>query len=69
MERFFCCLVEGTEGFSRRHPTEGDARIEAERLALQLQNHGRKVFILEAILFCQTLTPEVGIYELNKEAK
>lgn len=33
MDKFWCCFVQGTGGFSRHHETEEDARIEAESLS------------------------------------
>jgi len=52
MERFYCCFVEGTGGFTVRHLTMGDARAEAMRLAQQPKNHGKKVFVLMPMAYC-----------------
>jgi len=55
MEKFFCCFVEASGGFHKRHKTFQDASIEAERLAKQSQNLGRNVYILEATSYCRTV--------------
>ena len=49
MERFWNCLVEGTDGGKHfKHFDFKDTQIEAERLARLPSNVGRKVFMLEA---------------------
>jgi len=53
MDNFYCCYVDGTVGFSHRYPTWESARIEAERLASQPWNHGKKVYVLEVVAVAQ----------------
>ena len=66
MDKFWCCFVEGTGGFSYKHLIEGDARIEAERLAKMPQNHRKKVYILKPIGFCRTAEPQAFFYPLSE---
>jgi len=67
MNKFWCCFVEEIEtgGFSYKHATEEDARIEAERLAKLPCNEGRNVYVLQAIAFCQTEYPPVRFYDME----
>ena len=59
-EKFWTCLVEGTDGGTHhRHANTSDARVEAERLARQPQNRGRKVFIMESVAYYRA--PEAPI--------
>lgn len=46
---FWCCYVEGTIGYSRKHLDIGEASSEAQRLAILSENVGKKVYILQAI--------------------
>lgn len=56
MQRFWVVLVEDTTGGTHhQHPTYDSARDEAERLARQSQNRGRKVFVLEAVNYCEAM--------------
>jgi len=58
MEKFWCCLVEGTDGgFHFRHATFEDARQEAERLAQLDYVKGKRVYVLEAISYCEVPQP------------
>ncbi len=56
---FYCCYVDGTGGFAHKHYTEAEAMKEAERLAKQGQNHGRKVHVLKCIASCEV--PETPV--------
>lgn len=47
-EGFYMLYVEGRSGPTRKHKTLLSASNEANRLALQPQNAGRNVYILEA---------------------
>ena len=65
--KFWMLFVEDSRGFSHKHQTEGDARIEAERLARMPGNRDKKVYVLETILFCKTECPPISWHELGKE--
>jgi hypothetical protein len=56
---FYCCYVDGTGGFAHKHDTEAEAMKEAERLAKQGQNHGKKVHVLKCIASCEV--PETPV--------
>ncbi len=49
---FYCCYVDGTGGFSYQHPTSEEAEQEAERLANQSKNIGKKVHVMKEISYC-----------------
>jgi len=60
VERFYNCLVEGTDGgYHYRHDTPEDARVEAERLARLPYNRGKKVYVLMMISYCEV--PETPV--------
>ena len=59
-EFFYTCFVEGTNG--GRHYHHGNpllAKEEAERLATLPGNHGKKVFVMKAVAYCESTKPEV----------
>lgn len=59
-EQIYTCFVEGTDGGRHhKHFTEPDACKEAERLARQPQNKGRKVYVMETIGYC--IVPETPV--------
>ena len=66
MDRFYCCYVAGTGGFSYRHETENLARQEAERLAQMPSNRDKKVFVLETVCYCRTEYPPVIFHEVKE---
>ena len=49
MEKFWMVLVEGTGGCSVKHLNRTEAMEEAERLARQEKNIGKRVDLLEAV--------------------
>lgn len=59
MKKFWCCYVEGTGGFRHQHPDMDGAAKEAERLAAQPQNYGKKVYVLETVGCCAAVHPPV----------
>ena len=52
---FYCCFVEGTGGFAKKHDTFESARIEAERLC---KKEGKRVYILTPMITCVPGAPE-----------
>lgn len=48
-QKFWMVWVKGTPTTERRHPTIDSACEEADRLARQEKNIGKKVYVLEAI--------------------
>jgi len=60
MDKFWNCLVEGTDGgYHYKHETLDQAIEEAKRLARQPYNKGKKVFVLEATGYCEV--PETPV--------
>ncbi len=58
--KFWNCFVEGSNGgIHFMHSTRLDACQEAERLARQPQNKGKKVFVMEGGVYC--LVPETPV--------
>ena len=57
MQKFWCCYVEGTGGFSFKHMTLNEALEEAERLTRQSKNAGKVVYLLEAVEYCRIVQP------------
>ena len=58
--KFWNCLVQETDGgYHYKHASLEDATQEAERLARLSSNRGKRVYILEAISFCEV--PEVPV--------
>ena len=55
MESFFMVYVDGKTGSTAKHPNNGEAYEEAERLARM--EKGRKVFVLEATDYCEVSAP------------
>ncbi len=53
--KFWMCMVDGTTNPRYVHWTEGEARLEAERLARQT---GSDVFLLEAVDFVRVTKPQ-----------
>jgi hypothetical protein len=50
MDKFFVCLVEGSNGgYGKQHPNFEEAEEESKRLARLPANEGKKVFILECL--------------------
>lgn len=66
MDKFYCCFVEGTGGFSHKHLTLEEAKKEAIRLA---EKTSRIVFVLEAISYCQIEYPPVVFHQIEEGAK
>ena len=56
MDRFWCCYVEGTGGFQKKHENYGEAEVEASRL---IRKERKVVYILEAIKYGYVETPIV----------
>ena len=56
-ERFWMVYVDGKTGSAAKHPNNGEAYEEAERLARMDSNKGRKVFVLEATDYCEVSVP------------
>ena len=63
-DKFFMVWVQNTSTTEKRHPSLYEACHEADRIARQPQNIGKKVYVLEAInsrwvekspLRCETL--------------
>ena len=54
MEKFWMCYVEDSQGCSYKHGYKDDAIREAERLARMESNAGKKVFVIEAMMYCKT---------------
>ena len=63
MTKFWCCYVEGTGGFCKKHVNYGEAQVEAERLA---RKEGKVVYILEAIRYGYVQTPRVFFQDLRE---
>lgn len=53
MNKFWMIYVEGKGAPTYKHPTENEARKEAERLAKLPDNQGRGVFVLESVANCR----------------
>ena len=54
MDKFWMVYVWGAAGSKEwRYASETEAKDEAERLARQHENFGRKVVILEATQYCE----------------
>lgn len=64
-DKFWCCYVEGSGGFSYRHETENMARQEAERLAKMPSILDRKVYVLETTAYCRAEYPPVIFHEIE----
>jgi len=58
LEKFWCCLVEGTNGYSVIHAKFIEACGEAERLLQLPGNKYKKVFVLESIRSCELVKPD-----------
>lgn len=58
------CFVEHSQGCNYLHPDIETARKEAERLARQPQNIGKKVYILKAVSYCEVKETPVDWTEL-----
>ena len=64
MDRFWCCYVERTGGFDKRHATIDDAEEEAARLAQLPTSKGKKVYVLEVVSYCQVEYPPVIFHKV-----
>jgi len=63
MEKFFMLYVKGRQGPAVKHFSQEEAMAEAERLAQLPENLGKKVYLLEAIGYCEVeLTPVTWHY-------
>ena len=61
-DKFWCCYVEGTGGYTYRHAARPLAEQEAERLARL--NEGKKVYVLETVCHCIAEPAPVTFYSL-----
>ncbi len=64
MDKFYCCFVDGTCGFAKKHFSYMEARKEATRLA---RKERMPVFILEAIELGQLAEQPVIFEELKQK--
>ena len=63
MEKFFMSYVKEERGPAIQHFSQEEAEAEAERLAQLTENLGKKVYLLEAIGYCEVeLTPVTWHY-------
>ena len=61
MKKFWCCYVEGTGGFNRKHEDYGAAEVEATRLA---RKEKKTVYILEAIRYGYVEETPVSFHDI-----
>ncbi len=59
-KKFFMLYVEGRRNPTVQHPYRHTAMQEAERLAAQTTNIGRKVYMLETVAVCEVLPGPVA---------
>ncbi|MCK9369938.1 hypothetical protein M0R04_08545 [Candidatus Dojkabacteria bacterium] len=61
MNKFWTTWVEGSMGgYGHQHLTRELANQEAERIALQPANQGKKVYVLELVGCCENPKPPVN---------
>lgn len=57
MEKFWQCVVGGTNYFGRQYKTLEEAKAEAEELARLECFKGKRIYVLEAVSRCQLEQP------------
>ena len=63
-QKFWMVCVQGTPTTEKRHPSLGLACEEADRVARQTKNIGKKVYVLEAMDYRWVSEPPLTYVEL-----
>ncbi len=53
MEKFWMCVIGGTNYFGKQHKTLEEASAEAENLTRREYFKGHRVYVLEAVGYCE----------------